>query len=44
MLVVEQYKSISEISEGKIPFSEHRKVEKEIKTRHKEFQKVISRH
>ena len=44
MLVIEQYKSISEISEGKIPFSEHRKKEKEIRTRHKEFQKVINRH
>lgn len=43
MLVVEQYKSISEISEGKIPSSEHIKVEKEIRTRHKEFQKVIKR-
>ena len=43
MLVVEQYKSISEINEGKVKFSEYRKKEKEIRNRHSEFQKVIKR-
>ena len=43
MLVVEQYKSISEINEGKINFFKQMMVEKEIKNRHNEFQKVIKR-
>ena len=44
MLVVDQYKSINEISYGKIKFSKHQKTLKEIESRHGEFQKVISKH
>ena len=43
MLVVEQYKRISEINEGKVLSFEHKKIGKEIRNRHKEFQKVIKR-
>ena len=42
-LVIEQYKDIAEIDRG-LKFSEHYQLKNNIKSRHEEFQKVITSH
>lgn len=40
-LVIDQYKDLKEISNGKIKFEEQRRKEKEIHSRHRQFTKYI---